>query len=213
MKSAGPARPLLRAWLLSGCFCLATVPNLGAQESRPLDPEVVAILGDPGATEASLDANLVEVLGPPEGAPLPEAAVREKSDQIFAKIRCPVCQGVSIADSPSGMATHMREQVRELLAKGYGEEQILSYFERSYGEFVRLEPPLRGINVMLWFLPAAFLALGALMVFWKARAPAPETPNPVAVPATDDAQADPELARYLERVRRDSGTSSMKPGP
>ncbi|MBK5257805.1 MAG: cytochrome c-type biogenesis protein CcmH, partial [Vicinamibacteria bacterium] len=95
---------------------------VSAQEKPALDPEAIAILGDPNASQASLDANIVEVLGRPEGAPPPGSAINAQAADIAAKLRCPVCQGVSIADSPSGMATNMRGQVRDLVAKGYSEE-------------------------------------------------------------------------------------------
>ena len=196
--------------LLAGCLLLATGLAARAQEKPALDPAAVAILGDPGAGRADLDANVIEILGRPEGAPPPESAVRGTAAAIDAKLRCPVCQGVSIADSPSGMATNMRAQVRELVAKGYSEEQIVSYFERSYGEFVRLEPPLRGLNMMLWFLPAAVLLGGAVFVFMKAR-PKARLPEAAAAPseavAPTAAAVDPELAKYLDRIRRDSGGS------
>ncbi len=189
-----------------------TVSTARAQEKPPLGPEVVAILGQPDGGAAALDADVVAVLGQPDGAKPSEKQINDSAAEIASKLRCPVCQGVSIADSPSGMATNMRAQVRELVAKGYGEEQIMSYFERSYGEFVRLEPPLRGLNVMLWVLPAIVLLGGASFVFWKARqpatAPATETETPSS-PTTAPAEGvDPALAKYLERIRRDSGTSS-----
>jgi len=44
---------------------------------------------------------------------------------------------MSIADSPSEMAVNMKHQVRDLLSRGYTQEQILDYFERSYGQFQR----------------------------------------------------------------------------
>ena len=62
------------------------------------------------------------------------------------------------------MATNMKAQVRELLAAGYDEEQILAYFERSYGEFVRLEPPLRGVNWLVWLAPPLALLGGLVLV-------------------------------------------------
>ncbi len=55
----------------------------------------------------------------------------------------------------------MKARVRELLAAGYDEEQILAYFERSYGEFVRLEPPRRGINWLVWLAPPLALWAGS----------------------------------------------------
>ena len=51
------------------------------------------------------------------------------------------------------MAVNMKAQVRELLARGYTEEQILSYFEKSYGQFVLLKPKFQGVNALVWILP------------------------------------------------------------
>lgn len=199
---------LLRIAALAG---LAASPSvLTAQDAgQGLSAETRAILGSPD-NGSGLDADVIAVLGRPAGGPLSEAAVNELAADVATKLRCPVCQGVSIADSPSGMATKMRGQVRDLVAKGYSEEQVMSYFERSYGEFVRLEPPLRGLNVMLWILPGVVLLGGAWFVFRKAREPLPAPATPEAGPA-DAARPkdlDPELARYLERIRRDSGSSS-----
>lgn len=189
---------------------LASVGSMaGAQDKPPLAPEVAQILGQPETKGAALDADVVAVLGQPEETKPSDAVVAIRSADVASKLRCPVCQGVSIADSPSGMATNMRGQVRELVAKGYSEEQIMSYFERSYGEFVRLEPPLRGLNVMLWILPAVVLAGGAAFVIWKARQPVAVLAAPAETPKASAAgEVDPALAKYLERIRRDSGTSS-----
>jgi cytochrome c-type biogenesis protein CcmH len=196
--------------LLASMLVLPNADFAGAQEASPgLSAETKSILGGPESGSA-LDADVIAVLGPPEGKRVPESAVNELAKDIDAKLRCPVCQGVSIADSPSGMATKMREQVRDLVTKGYSEEQIISYFERSYGEFVRLEPPLRGLNVMLWILPGLVLLGGAWFVFRKANQPlaAAATPGPAPQSAPTRKDVDPELAKYLERIRRDSGTSS-----
>ncbi len=196
--------------LLTSLLASPHAAFLWAQEAGPgLSAEAKSILGGPEGG-SGLDANVIAVLGPPEGGTLSESAVNELAADIAAKVRCPVCQGVSIADSPSGMATKMREQVRDLVAKGYSEEQVISYFERSYGEFVRLEPRLRGLNVMLWILPGLVLLGGAWFVFRKANQPrlAAATPGSAPQGAPTPKDVDPELAKYLERIRRDSGTSS-----
>jgi len=210
MKPLLRSRTSRRLALIAGLVAFPAAPFLWAQEAgQGLSAEAKSILGGPESGSA-LDADVIAVLGPPEGRKVPESAVNELAKDIDAKLRCPVCQGVSIADSPSGMATKMREQVRGLVTKGYSEEQIISYFERSYGEFVRLEPPLRGLNVMLWILPAVVLLGGAWFVFRKANQPlaAGATPGPAPEGAPTPKDVDPELAKYLERIRRDSGTSS-----
>lgn len=189
----------------------ASAPALAQGAATP-DPKVAEILGQPEPADAALDPNIVAVLGQPAEAVPSNAQIGPRAAEIAVKLRCPVCQGVSIADSPSSMATNMRSQVRELVSKGYSEEQILGYFERSYGEFVRLEPPAQGLNVMLWILPGVVLVGGGILIFMMARRPAgPATaaaPTTAGAPVAPSAPADPALEKYLEKIRRDSGSAS-----
>lgn len=205
----------LRSAALALGLLLSPVLSVSAQDAQKLSPDVIAILGEPEAPENALDADVVAVLGPPAGVvPGSDDAVGALVADIGSKLRCPVCQGVAISDSPAGMAVKMRGQVKDLVSKGYSEEQILTYFERSYGEFVRLEPPMKGLNLLVWLLPVVVLLAGAILVVMKARRPTP-LPVPASDPAAPldgappkSAEADPALAKYLERIRRDSGTAS-----
>lgn len=204
-------RRLIRAGLK--VVLLVLTPGLAAAQAQAPSAadraQMARVLGQAEDKGAGLDANIVAVLGQPSGG-IPNAAdLNPRAAAIATKLRCPVCQGVSIADSPSGMATNMREQVRDLVSRGYSEEQILSYFERSYGEFVRLEPPAQGLNMLLWLMPGAVLLGGGLFVYSMARrrpvvvaAPGAAPAEPSAVPGPP---ADPALEKYLEKVRRDSG--------
>ena len=150
-----------------------------------------------------------DVVGAPRGTKLTGAALDARTEEVGGLLRCPVCQGLSVADSPATMATKMKARVRELLAEGYDEEQILAYFERSYGEFVRLEPPLRGVNWLVWGAPLAGLAAGLAAVVWALRRQATVSGEaPVASPAAADAEPDPDalpddagLAAYVLKVR------------
>lgn len=142
-----------------------------------------------------------EVLGRPQGAPLLGSVLDRKSKEVASVLRCPVCQGLSVEDSPSGMAQKMRAQVRELVAAGYGEEQVVSYFERSYGEFVRLEPTRQGVNWFVWLAPVAGLVVGAGVIFAMLRR---GDRGPAGASTSDD----PELAPYLERVREQARRKS-----
>ena len=99
----------------------------------------------------------------------PGAALDTRTEEVGGLLRCPVCQGLSVAASPSTMASNMKAEVRGLLASGYTEEQVLAYFERSYGEFVRLQPPLRGVNWLVWLGPLAGLLAGGATVFLALR--------------------------------------------
>jgi cytochrome c-type biogenesis protein CcmH len=204
-----PIRSLFLRASTAAVFVLLAGAVVEAQPPKTYGPEVVSILGGPQTPDDTLDANVLAVLGQPESRAPDAGVVNARAAEVSGKLRCPVCQGVSISDSPSGMATHMRTQVRELVAKGYSEEQIMAYFERSYGEFVRLEPPLRGLNVMLWILPAVALLGGAYFVYRMARQPAAVIAGVEPIgPKESPPAPDPALVKYLERVRRDSGTSS-----
>lgn len=147
-----------------------------------------------------------EILGQPEGSPLGGAALARASHEVSSVLRCPVCQGLSVEDSPSGMAQNMRAQVREMVAAGYGEEQILSYFERSYGEFVRLEPRRRGFNWFVWLAPAGAALIGAVVIRTVLRR------NNAAIAPGTARSADPasaatdELQPYIDRVRQEAAT-------
>ena len=109
----------------SSSFSCVAAPGAWAQETAK------PVVADPAL-----------VVGAPKDAPLSGSALETRTEDVAALLRCPVCQGLSVADSPATMAQNMKAEVRALLAKGYAEDQVLAYFERSYGEFVRLEPPL-----------------------------------------------------------------------
>ena len=119
--------------------------------------------------------------------------LEEQVREIASGLRCVVCQNLSVADSPSELAKEMRNLVRELVQQGKTPEEVKAYFQSRYGDFVLLEPPKRGFNLLVWGLPFVALLVGACGVYlvakrWTKRRE-PTTP-PV----------DPGL---LERVRRE----------
>jgi cytochrome c-type biogenesis protein CcmH len=153
-----------------------------------------------------------QVVGAPRGPRLQGAALESRAKEVAGLLRCPVCQGLSVADSPSTMASNMRAQVKDLLAAGYDDEQILAYFERSYGEFVRLKPPLRGVNWLVWLAPVAGLLLGAAVIAWVLRGPRRAAAEMTSgqeqsgseradLPGPDALPPDRSLAPYVLRVR------------
>ncbi len=85
-----------------------------------------------------------------------EAAVRA----ISARLRCPVCQSENILDSQSGTAREMVEIVREQLAEGRSEAEIVGYFRERYGDYVMLSPPASGFGALVWATPLLLLLMG-----------------------------------------------------
>lgn len=132
-------------------------------------------------------------IGAPAGSPLTGPALDSLTEEVASLMRCPVCQGLSVADSPTPLAAAMKNEVRDLLAAGYSRAQVLNYFEQSYGEFIRLAPQARGFNLTVWLAPAVLLLLGMAVILRRRRL----TRRPVA---TD---TDAELTAYRQQVRRE----------
>lgn len=144
------------------------------------------------------------VVGDPRGQPVSGGALEARTREVAALLRCPVCQGLSVADSPATMAQKMKDEVRDMVAAGYDQDQILTYFERSYGEFVRLKPPLRGVNWLVWLAPGLGLALGLVLVWGVLRARTAQSGSaegPQGVPSPDGLPEDPRLAAYVLKAR------------
>lgn len=142
------------------------------------------------------------IVGPPQGPPLAGAELEAKTKEVASLLRCPTCQGLSVFDSPATMAVNMKHQTRDLLARGYSKDQILNYFEASYGEFVRLNPKMTGVNWLVWLAPILLLAAGIWAIVGVLRKSKRAEPAALAMPETTAPDAiDPELEPYILRVR------------
>jgi cytochrome c-type biogenesis protein CcmH len=142
-----------------------------------------------------------QFVGAPKGTPVAGAMLDQRTNEVAGLLRCPVCQGLSVADSPSTMAQDMKHQVRDLLGRGYSQEQILAYFERSYGQFVLLKPKFQGVSALVWLLPIAALIFGAIVVFAKTKQ-LEQGPAVAAAAAAPEPIEDPYLARVRELVEK-----------
>ncbi|WP_249038943.1 cytochrome c-type biogenesis protein [Deinococcus radiopugnans] len=128
-------------------------------------------------------------------------AQEQRAVAIQKNLRCPLCDtGESIADSRSDISIKMRESVREQIADGRSDSEIYTFFSQRYGNFVLLDPPKTGRNLLLWGGPLLALAGGgaALWAFLRRR----DTGPVAAAQATPDAEP---YDSYLEQVRRDTG--------
>jgi cytochrome c-type biogenesis protein CcmH len=98
--------------------------------------------------------------------------VREaRVQQIGKKLRCAVCQGVSIADSPASMARAQLDKVRELVTEGKSDQEIFDYFVERYGEWALMEPKKSGVTLGLWLAPVLVLVLGVLLIMSSTKKP------------------------------------------
>lgn len=160
--------------------------------------------GGAGAVEPRLGVDSRSLLGEPAGVALSGDELDRVTESLASRMRCPVCQGLSVADSPTDSALAMKSEVRELLAAGYAPAQVLDYFEGSYGEFIRLAPNTRGFNLMVWLAPIAALLLGAALIAARLRRRSAPSTSPTGR-ADSGPAAELDLADYLARVRREVG--------
>jgi cytochrome c-type biogenesis protein CcmH len=93
-----------------------------------------------------------------------DSAVEARTTRLAAVLRCPVCQGLSIQDSPSELSQQMRALVKEQVALGKTDEEVKAYFVGRYGEWILLEPKATGFNLLVYLLPLVALIGGALVV-------------------------------------------------
>jgi cytochrome c-type biogenesis protein CcmH len=119
---------------------LLLVPSLGAQTAASAVPL-------PGA-DTVLDAH---------------------AKNVASRLRCPVCQGESIQDSPAELAAQMKTLVREKLHGGESEAQVLDYFTQKYGQWILLEPKAQGLNLIVYWIPVFFLVFGAAGIWFVVK--------------------------------------------
>jgi cytochrome c-type biogenesis protein CcmH len=114
----------------------------------------------------------------------PIAAARAVS--LSEKLRCLVCQNQTIADSNADLAQDLRRQIREQIAAGKSDKEIVDYMVARYGDFVLYQPPLKSTTLLLWAAPALLVAIGFVVLARIVRA---RRMQPDAPPLTADEHA------------------------
>jgi cytochrome c-type biogenesis protein CcmH len=129
---------------------------------------------------------------------LEDPALEARARELSRELRCLVCQNQSIDDSDAGLARDLRLLVRERIAAGDSNEQVLSYLTDRYGAFVRLRPPFTAATVALWITPvvAALIAIGGAIVYLRGRRTA--APGEAARLSEDEERALRELLEARE---------------
>ena len=93
-------------------------------------------------------------------------ALEAATTALASELRCPVCQGNSIQDSPSELALQMRSLVRDQLRSGKTPDEVRAYFVDKYGEWILLAPKAEGFNLVVYIIPFVAILVGALIV-WR----------------------------------------------
>jgi cytochrome c-type biogenesis protein CcmH len=132
------------------------------------------------------------------GEALADPALEARARALSAELRCMVCQNQSIDLSDAELAHDLRVLVRERLAAGDSDREVLDYVVSRYGEFVLLKPRWNMRNALLWGTPVVLLigGIAILLVSQRSRRP--------AAPKLSDEEA-AELDRILKSAQKRSG--------
>jgi cytochrome c-type biogenesis protein CcmH len=101
----------------------------------------------------------------------------QRADAIDAVIRCPSCEGISVADSSASTAAAIRGAVTARVRAGQSDAQIEAFLVSRYGPGILLRPPVHGWTEWVWVLPPAVLAIAlsglAVVLLRRRRRPMP----------------------------------------
>jgi cytochrome c-type biogenesis protein CcmH len=95
-----------------------------------------------------------------------DSVLEAQTTMLAAELRCPVCQGNSIQDSPSELAQQMRDVIRDQLRSGKTPDEVRAYFVDKYGEWILLAPKAEGFNLVVYAIPFAAILVGGFIV-WR----------------------------------------------
>ena len=132
--------------------------------------------------------------------PTGSASVAQQADAIAAELRCPTCEGLSVADSPSAPAAEIRRQVAALLAEGRSPDEVKRHFVDRYGEWILLAPSAP----WAWLVPPVAIGLaGVALVAWIRRSRPTGGAGTPGRGRSEAPDAEAATARYGERVREE----------
>jgi cytochrome c-type biogenesis protein CcmH len=129
----------------------------------------------------------------------------EQVQDVASQLKCPVCQGESVANSPALIAQQMRGVIRQQLQSGKSEQEVISYFVDRYGEQIAWSPPWQGFTLLAWLVPIVLLLGGVLLLFfilrdWHVASRSHAIPEGEAELANID---DAELEHYREQLEQE----------
>jgi cytochrome c-type biogenesis protein CcmH len=170
----------------------------GTEPSGPHRPRVIRarrLAGVAAALAMTALSTLATAVEPDEK--LADPAQEARARKISAELRCLVCQNQSIDDSNAPLARDLRLIVREQIAAGRSDAEVMQFLVARYGEFVLLRPPFGPHTLLLWGTPILVLAAaGFALARLRGRGA--------------DAAAEPPLSeeerRRLETLTKDQST-------
>lgn len=130
-------------------------------------------------------------------------SIDDEAREISYLLMCPVCQGQSVAESNSELAKDMRSIIRQKLEAGESKEEIINYFVNRYGESILGYPPVKGVNLLLWILPALAVLFGGIgigLFLYRSKA---NTGQEISIGKAQNTKEDKEYLKMVDRDLKD----------
>ncbi|HUC16213.1 MAG TPA: cytochrome c-type biogenesis protein [Acetobacteraceae bacterium] len=102
-------------------------------------------------------------------APALTQAQEARAERIGSQLRCVVCQNESVEESNASLAADIRRIIREQVAAGRTNHEIMQWMTARYGDFIRLDPPFNQLTLLLWSIPVLAPAAGLATALLAAR--------------------------------------------
>ena len=93
------------------------------------------------------------------------SGLERSAQELNKQIMCPVCPGESIDQSQHPLAVQMKGIISERLDSGWSPVQIKDYLADRYGDSVLLDPPMKGMNLLLWVVPVIGVGLTVIFLY------------------------------------------------
>jgi cytochrome c-type biogenesis protein CcmH len=118
-------------------------------------------------------------------------------NRVAKQLYCPVCPNTPLDVCETKACEDWRAQIRDQLAEGWTDQEVIDYFVTQYGERVLAEPQRKGFTSLVWFLPLIVVLVGLGIVYeilrnWRKQKPA-------AVPARSLTEIPETVLKRIER--------------
>jgi cytochrome c-type biogenesis protein CcmH len=122
----------------------------------------------------------------------------QRAQRLDRELRCPVCQGLSVADSPSSTSAAIAADVRRRVAAGESDQAIRDAYVARYGRWILLTPPSRGIGLGAVLLPVVAMLAAATAIAFSLRR---WSRQPDRAPTEDDVALVADVRRRSRPMR------------
>lgn len=139
-----------------------------------------------------------------EDVELHDAGDAPRLHKLSNMLRCMVCQNQSIADSNAPLARDLRNQVKEQLNAGQGDDEIIGYMVQRYGDYVVYRPPFNVATALLWLGPLLLLVAG-FVTLWRVLRQRQKN-DAGKTPATADTEQRARLRAMLQDQKNQDGS-------